>query len=106
MGPEDVKLLRETHRLALENNKILRGMRRGTWVRMIIWIIIYAAIIAAPIWLYMTYLDDTVQKMLKAYDSLQGSGSQAAEQYQGIQDAIKEFQTRMSGAGTPNAPSQ
>ena len=106
MGPEDLKLLRETHRLALENNQMLRKMRRGATVRMIIWLVIYAAIIAAPIWLYVTYLDGAVQKMLKAYDAFQGTSSGAAQQYQGMQDAIKDFQTRMGGGATSGSPSQ
>src|SRR3989344_710899 len=106
MGPEDIKLLRETHRLTLENNKLLHKMRRGATVRMIIWLFIYAAIIAAPIWLYVTYLDGAVQKMLKAYDAFQGTSSGAAQQYQGMQDAIKEFQARIGGGAASSSPPQ
>lgn len=98
MGPEDLKLLRETHRLVEENNKLLRKMRRSALVHTIVWFIIYAAIIAAPIWFYVTYLDGAMQKVLETYDSLQGGGSQVSQQYEGLQDAIGDLRARLTGA--------
>ena len=106
MTPEERQLLIQTNRLVEENHAMLRKMRRGATVRMIIWLVIYAAIIAAPIWLYVTYLDGAVQKMLKAYDAFQGTSSGAAQQYQGMQDAIKEFQARIGGGAASNSTSQ
>ena len=85
MGPEDLNLLRETHRLALENNKLLRKMRRSAIIHTIIWIIIYAAIIAAPIWFYVTYLDGAVQNLLNTYGQARG--------------AIQEIQSRIPSFG-------
>ena len=102
MGPEDLKLLRDTYRLALENNKMLHKMRHRAVVSMIVWLFIYVALIAAPIWLYVTYFDGAVQTALKAYDSLQGGDSQAAEQYQGLRDAVRELQMRMGQMTSPS----
>ena len=99
MGPEDLKLLRETYRLAQENNRLLRKMRRSAFIHTIVWLIIYAAIIAAPIWFYITYLDGAVQKALKAYDAIQGGGSQTAAQYEGLQNTIRELQSHLPSFG-------
>ena len=106
MGPEDLKLLHETYRLALENNKMLRKMQRRATVHMIVWLIIYAALIAAPIWFYVTYLDGAVQNMLKAYDAIQGGGSQTTRQYEGLHNAIEDLRTRMMGSSSPSASRQ
>jgi len=91
MGPEDLKLLRETHRLALENNKLLRKMRRSALIHTIIWLIIYAAIIAAPIWFYVTYLDGAVQNLLNTYE--------------GARSAMQEIQSRIPSFGGAPATS-
>ena len=36
MGPEDLKMLRETYRLTLENNKMLRKMRRSALIHTVV----------------------------------------------------------------------
>ena len=97
MGPEDLKMLRETYRLTLENNKLLRKMRRSAFIHTVVWLIIYAALIIAPIWFYMTYLDTSVQNLLKAYDAFEGRGSQTAAQYQNLQNALQELRSKIPG---------
>lgn len=96
MGPEDLKLLRETYRLAAENNKMLRKMRRAAFVHTVVWLIIYAALVIAPIWFYMTYLDGAVQQLLKAYDAFEG-GTQTEQQYRAIHDAIQNLREKLPG---------
>ena len=104
MGPEDLKMLRETYRLTLENNRMLRKMRRQALVHTIVWLIIYAALILAPIWFYMTYLDGAVQQLLKAYDAFEGSNSHTAQQYGQFQDAVDNLREKLPGfSGTTTA---
>lgn len=105
MGPEDVKLLRETHRLAQENNKMLRSMRRQAWMGRIITLIIYAALIGVPIWLYMTYISGTVSRLLTAYGVVEQRGQEAQGQYQSLMEAFKQFQTGITGGGGTSSDS-
>jgi len=104
MEPDQDHLLQETHRLALENNKMLRAMRRQAWIGRIITIIIYAALIGLPIWLYMTYISDTVDQLLTAYGVVEQRGQEVQGQYEGFTEAFKQFQARMMGNnGTSSA---
>jgi len=102
MDSEQERLLRETHRLALENNKLLRSMRRQAWMSRIITLLIYAALIALPIWFYFAYVSDTVNQLLEAYGVMEARGQDAAGQYQNFADMLREFQNRMTdGGGAP-----
>jgi len=97
MEPNHGRLLEETHRLALENNKMLRSMRRQAWLGRIITLIFYAALIGVPIWFYMTYVADTVDSLLQAYGVMQQRGEEAQGQYESISEAIRQFQERFMG---------
>jgi len=99
MEPNQDHLLQETHRLTLENNKMLRAMRRQAWIGRIMTLIFYAALIGAPIWFYFAYVSDTVDRLLQTYGIMQAKGAEAQGQYQSFTEALKQFQARMMGGG-------
>lgn len=90
----DDQMLRETYRLTLENNRMLHRMRRNAFWGGIIRFIVYAALLAAPIWFYLSYLAPVVDKMFNTAQQLQGSGAQATAQFSQMQEAWKQFESR------------
>ena len=87
----------EIHRLVRENNRMLHAMRRNSFVGGILKFIIYAALLLAPLWFYMTYLNDTVQKMLRTVDQLQGTSVQAQTQLGSFEATWKQFESKLPG---------
>ncbi len=98
--PPHEDTLREIHRLTLENNKMLHKMRRGAFVKSIIQFIIYAALLAAPIWFYMQYLSPIVNQMMQTVQQIQGTGAQAQAQFSGFQDAWQAFAEKFKSSGS------
>lgn len=92
---DDQQLLQETYRLARENNRMLHAMRRNAFWGGLLKFIIYAALLSAPIWFYMTYLNDSVQRMMRAIDSMQQTGVKAQEQISGFEEAWNNLQTKL-----------
>ncbi len=92
---ESDDMLRETYRLSLENNKMLRRMRRNAFWGGIIRTLVYAALLAAPIWFYISYLAPLVDQMLDTVQQIQGTGAQAQAQFSSFQEAWKQFQSMM-----------
>ncbi len=97
MGPEDLKMLRETHRLALENNAMLRKMRRSAFVHTLFRLIIYAAFILGPIWFYYAYLAAPMQQLVDTVQSIQGVSSDMQGKYQSFNQAIMNVISSMPG---------
>ena len=95
MTPQDSELLHETYRLSLENNKLLHKMRRNAFWGGIIRMIVYAALLAAPIWFYLSYLAPIVDKMFTEMQQLQGTSVQAQTQFGEIQNAWKQFENKI-----------
>ena len=95
MTPQDSELLHETYRLSLENNKLLHKMRRNAFWGGIIRMIVYAALLAAPIWFYLSYLAPIVDKMFTEMQQLQGTSVQAQTQFGEIQYAWKQFENKI-----------
>jgi predicted PurR-regulated permease PerM len=96
----DNEMLRETYRLAQENNKLLHKMRRTAFWHGLITFIVYAALIVAPVWFYSQYLSPVVDQMFKAVQQVQGTGAQASAQFNSLQQAWQQLQDRFKSTGT------
>lgn len=90
----DDQMLRETYRLTLENNRMLHKMRRNAFWGSIIHFIVYAALLAAPIWFYLSYLAPVVDRMFNTVQQMQGTGAQASAQFTQLQDMWKQFEEK------------
>lgn len=104
--PTHAPLLEEIHRLTQENNRLLRKMHRGAMWGRIFTILFYTALLVAPIWFYLTYLNGTVQQLLQAYQKMQGTGQQAQGQFQQIQQAIQQFESKFQTASATSSKAQ
>ncbi len=105
MGPDDLKMLRETYRLAQENNRMLHKIRRSAFIHSVIWIVVYGALIFAPIWFYLSYLQAPVQQMIKSYAQIASTGAQIHNQYQGFNQSVVNFLTKLPGATSASTTS-
>ena len=93
----DEQKFEEMFRLAKDNNRMLRSMRRNAFWGGIIKFILYIVIfVALPLWLYMTYLAPIVESMTKTMEQIQGTGAQAQAQFSSFQEILKQFQDRFS----------
>ena len=82
---------------------MLHKIRRGAIWGRVFTFVFYAALLLAPLWFYWTYLNDTVQKLLQAYNQMQGTGQQAQGQFQAFQAALKDFQSKIQNFGATSS---
>ena len=64
-------LLRENQRLLVENNQLLRQMRRGTIIATIFRIVWFAFVIAVPVYLYFNYIEPNWENIQKQLENLE-----------------------------------
>jgi hypothetical protein len=100
MPQNNDQLLREIYRLTRENNELLHRARRSAFFWGFIKFILYALLIIAPIWFYITYLNGTVQTMLQDLNRIEGVNSQAQNQFQGFETAVQQLESRFGGSTT------
>ena len=81
------KLLEENLRLAKENNKILKAMRRDEIMGRIFKLIFFALVIGVPIVLYYYFLQPYITEIRCMYESMQGSVNELQE----IRDNVPEL---------------
>lgn len=103
-------LLNEIHRLVSENNRMLHAQRRSAFMWGLIKFIVYVFLFAAPIWFYMTYLSNTVDNLVTTVNKVQGTQTQAVNQFSAIENAVKNFQSKLpaflQGATTTSTTTQ
>ena len=93
--------LDELLRLTKDNNRMLHAMRRNAWLGGIFKLLLWAAFILVPVWLYMQYLSPIMEQMLKTYQQVQGTSAQAHAQLTGLQEAFQKFQAMYGGGAKP-----
>jgi Trk-type K+ transport system membrane component len=62
MDPEVKWQLNEIHALAKDNHRMLRAIRRDQWLGFIGRIVVWAIVLALPLYLYQQYLQPLVTK--------------------------------------------
>ena len=87
--------LTELVRLTQDNNRMLHKMRRNALWGGILKFVLYALVlIAAPLWLYATYLGPMMEQVLDTYKDVQGTGAKAQAQFSDFQNLLKQFQNQ------------
>jgi hypothetical protein len=95
MDPSLQDAIRETLRLARENNAMLHKMRRNAFIGGLFKFIIYAILFAAPIWFYMTYISNSVDELLAALNKVNGTTSAAQTKFQDFENTIKNLESHL-----------
>src|SRR5580693_4400953 len=94
------QLLREIYRLTRENNELMHRARRSAFFWGFVKFILYAALLAAPIWFYVTYLNGTVQQLLQDVNKIEGVNTQAQNQFQGFETSFQQLESRFGASTT------
>ncbi len=92
------EMLKETYRLAQDNNRMLRSMRRNAFWGGLFRLALYAALLLVPVWFYFTYMAPVVEQMMQTVQQIQGTGAKAEAQFTGFQEAWREFQEKFKSS--------
>ena len=92
MDDLDRTQLEQVLKLSKDNNRMLHAMRRNAFLGGIFKILLWAAFIIVPFWLYMQYLAPVMQSMLNTINQVQGTGAKAQAQFSDLNDALKKLQ--------------
>ena len=95
MDDLDRTQLEQVLKLAKENNRMLHAMRRNAFLGVLFKIVLWAAFIIVPFWLYMQYLAPIMQTMLDTMNQVQGTGAKAQAQFGDLNKALQQFQQQM-----------
>jgi len=81
---------------------MLHAMRRSAFWGGLLKFILYALLLAAPVWFYLTYLNGAVQNLLQAVNKVEGTSNAAQSQFSGLQASWQQFEARFGfGSSTP-----
>lgn len=99
-------MMEEIFKMTKDNNKMLHSMRRRAFIGGLLKILLYLALLLTPIWFYMTYLNDSVQGLMKSVEQMQGTGSSAMQSFSDLQNTLKELQAKMPSFMTGSSTSK
>ncbi len=76
---------------------MLRAMRRNAFWGGVIKFVLYGLLlVAAPLWLYATYLAPITEQMMDAYQQVQGTGAKAQAQFGDLQKMFEQLKSTIS----------
>lgn len=86
--------LEQILKLTRENNRMLHAMRRNAWLGGIFKLIMWAALIIIPFWLYMQYLAPVMQSAMETMNQIQGTGAKAQAQFGDLNAAMQKLKNQ------------
>lgn len=92
MDDLDRTQLEQVLRLAKDNNRMLHAMRRSAWLGGILKLVLWAAFIIVPFWLYMQYLAPVMTSAMQTMQQIQGTGAKAQAQFGDLNAAMQKLQ--------------
>lgn len=72
MDEEIKEKIEKTYELSIENNRILRRIRRSNILGLIFKIIVFVVVTGVGTWFYVYILHPYLQQMIETYNSVQG----------------------------------
>ncbi|MDP3645473.1 MAG: hypothetical protein Q8R25_00075 [bacterium] len=91
------EMMNDIYKMTKENNQMLHGMRRRALIGGLLKFIIWTVLLLAPIWFYMAYLNDSVQKIMSTFSQVQATGASAQVQLDAFQKTIRDLQSKIPG---------
>ena len=102
--PNHEELLEKTYKLAVQNNKMLRGMKRAAFWGTIFKLIFWAIALGIPVYLYFTFFQPILTDLLNTYAQIQATGAQIQGQVNSLPiDQLQDLLENIPGvdfAGT------
>lgn len=92
MRVDEDEQLEETYRLAKENNRMLRAMRRNAFIGGIIKLVVWAALIGLPIWFYLEFVHPVLQSSIETINQVQDTSAQVGEQFGGFSELLEQVE--------------
>lgn len=86
--------LEEILRLTRENNRMLHAMRRNAFLSGLFRILVWAALIIIPFWLYMQYLAPVMQSMMDTMQEIEGTRAGAQAQMSGLNESLQTLKAQ------------
>ena len=84
----DIKeLLKENQRLLIENNEILRRMRRNSIISSVLRFLWFVIVVSVPIYVYFNYIQPNWENLKEKIDNLE----QVTSEFGGATDGAKEW---------------
>ncbi len=90
-------MLADIFKMVKENNKMLHAMRRRAFIGAFVKLCFIVALVTVPIWFYMTYLDTTVQDILRTVQQMQDAGTSAQAQIGSFETMLQDLQSKIPG---------
>jgi len=90
------KLLAENHRLLLENNQLLKKLRRGSIVSSVFRVVWFFILLAIPFYLYFAYIQPNWQNLMGKVDRLEQvtlEMSSVKQWFDGIKPSINKSES-------------
>jgi hypothetical protein len=88
-------MIRETYRLAQDNNRMLHSMRRGAFLGGVFKVLIWGLMIGIPIWFYVVYLAPVAQSLNQSVQAVQTQSSNAQAQIKDLQGSLTNLEKSM-----------
>lgn len=89
--------MEELLRLSRENNRMLRAMRRSSFVGAIVKVIVWVVLIIVPLWFYMQYIAPMLESTLQMYEQMQGTSAAAQTQFGQINHYMEQLRSLYGG---------
>ena len=86
--------LEQILKLTRENNRMLHAMRRNAWLGGILKVLLWAAFIIIPFWLYMQYLAPVMQSAMDTINQVQGTGAKAQAQFSDLNASMQKLKAQ------------
>lgn len=87
---DDDQRIEEIYKLTKDNNRMLHAMRRDAFLHGLAKFLIYGAMVAVSLWIYVTYLSPMLMSALKSLQSMANTGAQVQQQASGVQQGAAE----------------
>jgi hypothetical protein len=92
--------LEEILRLTKENNRMLHAMRRNAFLHGLFRFVIYAVLIIAAGWFYLTFIAPIMIQMLDMLNKIQGASSQAQGQFSEWSNTLNSLKDWIPGVAS------
>lgn len=94
MDDLDRGLLEQNLKLTKENNRMLHAMRRNAWLGGVFKLVMWAAFIIIPFWLYLQYLAPVMQSAMDTINQVQGTGAKAQAQFSDLNASMQKLKAQ------------
>jgi len=91
MDDLDRTQLEQVLRLAKDNNRMLRAIRRDAFIGGVVKLLVWIALIVVPLWFYLNYLAPVVNSALETMQQVQQVQGNATAQFSELNETLERL---------------